>query len=235
METKKVCSKCKVMKELSLFHNLKTGVFGKHSNCKDCRNKYRKDLSFKKPLVGKIKCEQCNIIKTVSEFYKDRSKSTGLQSYCICCQKEKVYESTSKLNTYIKTQLSLIKNSMEDTSKDTSKDTSQDTSKNILKNILKDTSKDNPTLTLEDILEIYNSQNKECALTNELLTYYSGKCLTKDKYEKKFNIKIQKKENKKPYTKNNVILVGNVIYKMINNMELKEFKRICNLVKDSTQ
>ena len=110
MDTQKVCTKCRKIKDLSEYHNLKTGVMGKHSNCKQCRNEYRKVLSYKKPLVGKLKCTQCNIIKPVNEFYKDRSKSTGLQSYCILCQKEKVYESASKLNTYIKTQLLLIKN-----------------------------------------------------------------------------------------------------------------------------
>ena len=42
----KVCTKCKVMKPLSDYHNLKTGVYGKHSNCKTCRNEYRKQNIF---------------------------------------------------------------------------------------------------------------------------------------------------------------------------------------------
>ena len=206
MDTQKVCTKCKIMKDLSEYHNLKTGVMGKHSNCKQCRNEYRKVLSFKKPLVGKLKCTQCNIIKPVNEFYKDRSKSTGLQSYCILCQKEKVYESASKLNTYIKTQLLLIKNESNEKS---------------LPEI---------NLSIDDVIEIYEKQNKECALTKELLTYYNGKCLTKDKYEKKFNMKIVKKDNNKPLEKDNILLIGNVIYKMIGNNSLEEFKRLCKLV-----
>ena len=44
---------------------------GKHSNCKQCRNEYRKVLSYKTNHI----CEenlgaQCNIIKPVNEFYK---------------------------------------------------------------------------------------------------------------------------------------------------------------------
>ena len=206
MDTKKVCTKCKVMKDLSEYHNLKTGVMGKHSNCKQCRNQYRKDLSFKKPIIGKLKCTQCNIIKPVNEFYKDRSKSTGLQSYCIMCQKEKVYESSSKLNTYIKNQLSLLKN---------------------------DNDNKEINLSIDDVINIYEKQNKECALTKELLTYYSGKCLTKDKYEKKFNMKIVKNDKNKPYFKDNILLIGNVIYKMIGNNTLEEFTRICKLVSNS--
>ena len=58
---------------------------GKHSNCKECRSAYRKNLRYNKPIAGKMKCEQCSQIKLVSEFYADRSKSTGLQSYCIQC------------------------------------------------------------------------------------------------------------------------------------------------------
>ena len=83
---------------------------------------------------------------------------------------------------------------------------------------------------LKNILEIYEIQNKECALTKELLTYYSGKCLTKDKYEKKFNMKIIKSDNNKPYNKENILLVGNVVYKMIGNNSLEEFKRLCKLI-----
>ena len=131
--------------------------------------------------IGKLKCTQCNIIKRINEFYKDRSKSTGLQSYCILCQKEKVYESASELNTYIKTQLLLLKN---------------DESTQCCETI---------ELSIEDIIQVYYNQNKECALTEELLTYYNGKCLTKDKYEKKFNMKIIKKDNSKPYNKENIL------------------------------
>ena len=124
------------------------------------------------------------------------------------CQKEKVYESASKLNTYIKTQLLLLKND-------------------------ESTQCSTIELSIEDIIQVYYNQNKECALTKELLTYYNGKCLTKDKYEKKFNMKIIKKDNSKPYNKENILLVGNVVYKMIGNNSLDEFKRLCKLVSDS--
>ena len=40
-------------------------------------------------------------------------------------------------------------------------------------------------LNLNELLEIYEKQNRKCALTKELLTYYNGKCLTENKYEKK--------------------------------------------------
>ena len=44
------------------------------------------------------------------------------------------------------------------------------------------------------------------------------------------HIKIQKLDNTKPIYKNNIILIGNSISKMIGNMNLTEFKRICKLI-----
>ena len=35
----KQCSYCKILKSLDKFHNLKTGKLGKHSHCKECREK----------------------------------------------------------------------------------------------------------------------------------------------------------------------------------------------------
>ena len=203
MNNQKVCTKCKINKPLEEYHNLKNGVYGKHSNCKVCRKTYRQYLSFIKPINGQIKCEKCNVIKSVNDFYKDSSKSTGLQSYCISCQKEKVYESSSKLESYLTNYISVLKKQNTDFE-----------------------------LKLEDILEIYENQNKKCYLTKELLTYYNGKCLTENKYEKKFNIKIKRINNSNGFIKDNIILVGNSISKMIGNMNIKEFKRICKLVSE---
>lgn len=246
MITNKVCTKCKVMKSLEEYHNLKNGVYGKHSNCKSCRKIYRKDLSFKKPIKGKIKCEKCNKIKNVNDFYKDRSKSTGLQSYCINCQKEKVYECSSKLESYLTYYLSLLKkqNSTKNLDNQKNKKTlnnklesesefkSQSESESELKSESELQLESDFKLKLEDLLEIYEKQNRKCALTRELLTYYNGKCLTENKYEKKFNIKIQKIDNDKGFYKDNIILIGNTISKMIGNMELNEFKRICKLISE---
>ena len=56
----KQCTKCQEVKRLEDFHDLKTGRMGKHSNCKDCRRAYRKNLQYVKPIAGKLKCEKCN-------------------------------------------------------------------------------------------------------------------------------------------------------------------------------
>lgn len=201
----KQCTKCQEVKRLEDFHDLKTGRMGKHSNCKDCRRAYRKNLQYVKPIAGKLKCEKCNQIKLVTLFYADKSKSTGLQSYCIQCHKEKIYESASKLEGYLKNLHKSLKTYCQQRNIDF-------------------------LLSIDDISEIYNQQNKKCYLSKELLTYYNGPNLTHNSYESKFNIKIIRIDKNKPYQKMNIILVGNIIYKMIGSLELKEFKRLCSLI-----
>ena len=50
MISEKICTKCNIIKPLDDFHNLKNGIYGKHSNCKQCRQLYRKELCFKSQL-----------------------------------------------------------------------------------------------------------------------------------------------------------------------------------------
>lgn len=206
----KPCSICKVLKPLDCFHNLKTGKFKKHSNCKECRAKYRKNLSYSKPINGKIKCTKCHIIKTVDDFYKDRSASTGLQSCCKLCMKENIYESQSKLEGYISKIYNNLVNQL---------------NKNNIKN----------NITKQDILDIYYKQDKKCKLSSELLTYYSGPNLTIDRYESKYNITIDKIDNNKPYSKDNIQLLGSDIHKMKGNLSNQEFIRLCNLISNKNK
>lgn len=201
----KYCSICKEEKHIGEFHKLKHGKLGRHSNCKSCRSNYNKNIKYEKPLDGKLKCLKCHQIRDISEFYRDKSASTGVQSYCAPCHKEKIYESQSKLSGYI----AKIYN-------------------NLLISCKK--MKQEVDITKEDIMEIYLNQNKKCALSNELLTYYSGPSLTDDKYESKFNICIDKIENSKAYQKNNVQLIGQTIYRMKNSLDTKEFIRLCGIV-----
>ena len=205
----KECSICKQTKKLQEFHNLKHGKCGKHSNCKECRKQYRKQLKYEKPKDGKMKCMKCNTFKEVSEYYRDRSSSTGLQTYCKSCLKESIYESQSKLEGFISKLLTGLTKQLE--------------KKKLLKDL---------QITKQDILDIYQEQKKECALCRELLTYYTGPVLTSDRYESRFNITIAKKDNLKPYIKDNIYLLGQDIYSMKGNLSDMEFKRLCALITD---
>lgn len=201
METTKSCSICKIEKRLEDFHSLKSGKYGKHSNCKECRSNYRKNLQYTKPIKGKIKCAKCNILKDISCYYADKSASTGIQSYCIICHKEKIYESESKLNGYLSKIIRKLKGSDSEF-----------------------------LLEKQDLLDILKNQNNKCYLTGELLTYYTGKILTKESYESRFNLSIIKLDMEKPYTRDNIVLVGKSVAQMKGNLPLTEFKRICKLI-----
>ena len=52
-----------------------------------------------------------SVLKDISCYYADKSASTGIQSYCIVCLKEKIYESESKLNGYLSKLLRKLKGS----------------------------------------------------------------------------------------------------------------------------
>ena len=66
------------------------------------------------------KCSKCGIISLKSNFHKNKTKSDGLQSYCLCCrtqyynenrdrlrnyQKKYNYENKEKINLYIKDRI----------------------------------------------------------------------------------------------------------------------------------
>jgi len=192
---------CKTIQLLDGFHKLKGGKMGRHSNCKKCRSNYQKTLSYDKPINGKLKCTICNQLKSVKEYYRNKISSTGLQSCCITCHKEKIYESQSKLIGYIKKELLKLNKQLSGTE-----------------------------INISDIIEIYDTQLGKCAISDELLTYYYGPKLTENKYESKYNIKLIKKNLDKPYEKNNIILIGDCIYKMKGNKDLNDLIHLCNLV-----
>ena len=204
----KLCSLCKIDKPLSDFHNLKTGKYGKHSNCKECRSISRKTLSYNRPNAGRIKCQKCNIIKEVSSFYTDRSASTGLQCYCKSCHKEKIYESQSKLIGFIGKIYKILENKYKKQDIDLE-------------------------FTKEDILHLYTIQEGKCALSNEMLTYYSGSKLTDNNYESRFNISIDLIDPTENYTIDNIQLIGNTIYRMKGTLNNTEFIHLTNIISNN--
>ena len=204
----KFCSLCKLEKPLTNFHNLKNGRYGKHSNCKECRSNSRKALSYNRPNVGRIKCQKCNMLKEVSAYYTDRSSSTGLQCYCKTCHKEKIYESQSKLIGFIGKIYKILENKCK----------KQDIKLELSK---------------DDIVNLYNKQGGKCALSNEMLTYYSGSKLTDNNYETRFNISIDLINPKENYTLNNIQLIGNTIYKMKGSLTNDEFIHLTNIISNN--
>lgn len=55
----KICGICKISKELTEFGKKKSTLDGLRNSCKDCRNKYEKELKIKNPEPAKISNKKC--------------------------------------------------------------------------------------------------------------------------------------------------------------------------------
>ena len=172
---------------------------GKHSQCKTCRSILIKKLKYKRVNYGEIECTICHKTKDVLEFYRDSKLSLGIQSCCKQCQREKIYESQSKLENYIDSRLSKIRKYSK------------------VNNIKYE-------LTREDIIQLFKSQNGKCFYTDELLTYYSGIKLTNDRYETRYNMVISRIFPDRDFTKDNIELIGKIISNMKSSVEIPFFK-----------
>ena len=84
----------------------------------------------------------------------------------------------------------------------------------------------------DDIVKIYFKQDGQCALTNELMTYYIGPTLTKSRYESKYNIAINRKEVDKGFEVDNIQLIGHMIHQMKSKtaMNNEQFITLCELI-----
>ena len=180
----KVCSKCNKHKDLNNFHKLQKGLFGRHSICKECRKVLRllKKAGNKKREDIYLRCSGCNKQKHCSEFYVNRSSNYGYQSYCKICQKEKISESMSKLENYVKI---------------------------ILKKFKKKFKKKKVILTNEDIIYKYNEQCGYCSLTKHKMTHTTD---IHQRTDNIWNMSIYADSDEKEINKRNFELVIHFVY-----------------------
>lgn len=100
----KVCSHCKVEKEL--LHFSKNGKY-QASWCNECRAKLEQDRRFKAGIKQKIKpivkdsfhkeCLICHVIKSTVDFDRNKRGRLGVGAYCKLCQKSYIND-RKKLN-----------------------------------------------------------------------------------------------------------------------------------------
>lgn len=98
--TEKICTKCNIKKDISLFHNDKMNKDGKTRQCADCRRIHGKnnrndilsvyaamtDEEIYESLGSKNKiCPSCDEKKSPRDFQIDRHKRGGLFVYCREC------------------------------------------------------------------------------------------------------------------------------------------------------
>ncbi len=101
MPDTKICTKCKIKKPISEYHD-DNSKRRKYSSCKECHNKYMQGYSKrlgrrKNIVIPKEKfCSSCGITKLSSEFSPNKGNLDGLFCWCKNCASDKRYEKKSK-------------------------------------------------------------------------------------------------------------------------------------------
>ena len=93
------CTKCGEFKPASEFHRNKENEDGIASRCKQCVSEYYAGYSAKQdnPVkTGFHKCPSCNVYKPHTQFWRNKRKTNGLQSYCQTCQRVSIRRSQQK-------------------------------------------------------------------------------------------------------------------------------------------
>lgn len=202
----KTCKTCKINKSVSDFHKNGTTY---HPCCKPCRALERKKIRYERPTEGVRKCACCEKEKNISEFYSDKSSSTGLQTYCKDCQTEKMKKWGSTLDGFIK-KLHL---DMRHNAKKRSKEL-------------------NIEITCDDIKELYFKQNGLCALTGQTMTTDTYMIKGNQHIINKMNISIDRINSDLGYTKDNIQLVGAIINRMKSDLTNNEFLNLCTTISE---
>ena len=154
------------------------------------------------------RCTKCGEIKNISEFSKDKTNKSGLQTYCKSCSTNNVKQWTSSFNGYMnKIYLDLVNN--------------QKKSNNPL----------TINININDLKEQYYKQNGICALSGIRMTMDTY--MSKDNHIiNKNNMVIDRINNNLGFEKDNIQLVINIAHKMKIDMNNNEFIKLCSIIND---
>ncbi len=211
------CGKTKPLSEFSLNHY---GTFGRHNQCNECRAKNRRKVSTDPQKTGTKICtgEQClkinknGVEKNVSEFHADKySLKDGLQALCKNCKKHVMAKYRSSLKGFIKLLL-----------------------EDARSNVRKKAKEIKVKISYDDILELYNKQNKRCSLSGIVMTHeYKADTKSKTYIKYPYNISIDRIDYNGDYVIDNIQLVCNIVNRMKYIFSNEEFINFCDLVSNN--
>lgn len=106
----KQCKKCNESKPLTDYFKSKETRDGYKSACKSCCKAY--DADFRKSLIHDTatdkRCSKCNMVRSIDEFYSDKSNKSGYTSWCKQCISIKHKKPKKKTDeTILKLKLSI--------------------------------------------------------------------------------------------------------------------------------
>lgn len=192
----KYCKGCDKILPRSDFH--KNGSTT-HPTCKICRQEERR--AQKNPRKDGIKyCPGCEIEHPTSEFNSDKGASDGLQSYC---RKQKTIQNLKYLSTY------------------------EGFMKHLFTDLRSNAKKRNiqVEIALDDIKQLYISQNGKCALSDIKMTHQATDRTNEHNQHimNKWNISVDRIDSSKHYIKNNIQLVCAIINRIKFGLPEKDF------------
>jgi len=205
--THKKCNTCNENKTLNEFSKNASGRFGRHNECKKCRHIKRTKLNYTRITNTTKICSICGDEQNVDEFHADKYAKDGLQSECKTCRKKISYKWESSLNGNISVLY---------------KDLVHNAKKKRTKNI-------NVNITKQDILNLYNKQNRRCALSGYKMTH-TGRLRKKQKCRimNYYNISVDRIDSNKGYVVDNIQLVCAFINRAKMDLPDSDFIKLCH-------
>jgi hypothetical protein len=215
--TKKKCTgECKEEKFLTEFNRSDKGRFGYANECKSCRNcKRRQNTNLNPSTKGTKVCNGslCNGKEhSKTQFNKDKYSQDGLQSVCRDCQLNKTNATYSKLDSFI---AKILNDCRSRAKKKTKKGRDMQC-----------------TITKEDVLELYKTQDGKCAITKLVMTHNA----LNDRKEEDchilnpLNISIDRINSGGHYEKTNIRLVCAIINRIRFDLPDEKFYDICEKI-----
>jgi hypothetical protein len=203
--TEKLCPYCKTVKPFSEFGRHKRTAIGLQVHCRACRKEYRNThrISLNYPVsVTEKYCTRCGQTKPSSSFTKAKRYKDGLSTYCTNCKlkSDSAYKRTLKGYLTFKIQ----------TSRREAKKDGREFS-----------------ITLNDLLELWNSQGGKCYYTGRDMEHYSsGNARTKNPSA----VTIDRLDSSRGYTRDNIALCVWVVNRAKNALSVREFVGMCQEV-----
>ena len=90
--TKKTCSTCKELLDLSEFSKNKSKKDGYKSRCKTCTKRIEQEHVKNTSLLTEKSCGTCKIVKPADEFHKNAGRRGGLDERCKSCRNTDIVE-----------------------------------------------------------------------------------------------------------------------------------------------
>jgi hypothetical protein len=197
----KTCSICKENLPIDNFNKDSNRSSGYYVYCRKCtQDKYISKLNYERTTEPQ-KCSVCKIMKPSENYSLDKKRKNGIHANCKeCLYKREVERKYKNVNNFI---LDLYRNSFQRSKK----------------------SKVPFNLTVDEWIDIYNTQQGKCALTGVEMTF-----LYKPGRNFETNISPDQKIPKAGYTKENLHFVCWYVNQAKNDLNIDTFIEMCRRV-----